>query len=523
MDLRDKKVLVVGLARTGEATAEFLLRRGARVTITEKKSREALGVRAETWIRRGVTLETGGHTLANFLNADLIVPSPGVPRVPEFAAALDRGIPVWSEIELASRYLKGTIVGITGTNGKSTTTTLLHLILKNAGRPAFLAGNIGTPLISFVDRSRDDHLYVTEISSFQLEYVRTFRAALAVILNLSGNHLDWHGTMDEYAAAKAKLLLGQKPGDRAVLNREDARIWSWKDKAASDVFGFSGRRPVRRGAFVQDEWIMIRDDRASVTQIAGNSRVVRDDRGSGAQIAGNSRVVRDDRASGAQIAGNSRVVRDDRASGIQIAGNSRVVRDKQDQRILPVSEIKLPGRHNQENVLAAALAARLLGVPASRIRTSVRGFRGLEHRLEPVLTVRGVSFVNDSKATTVDATLKALDSFDRPLILILGGKDKGTDFRPLRRAMKRGVKSVVLVGAATEKIRTVLRGVVPLIEARTYAEVVHKGFAAASRGDIVLLAPACTSWDMFADFEERGRVFKREVKRLAAELKRGRG
>jgi len=455
MDLRDKNVLVVGLARTGEATADFLLRRGARVTITEKKSREALGPKAEAWIRRGVTLETGGHTLASFLGADLIVPSPGVPRVPEFAAALDRGIPVWSEIELASRFLKGTIVGITGTNGKSTTTTLLHRILKDAGRPAFLAGNIGTPLISLIDRSRDDHLYVTEISSFQLEYVRTFRAALALILNISGNHLDWHGTLDEYAAAKAKLLLGQKPGDKAVLNREDARIWGWKDAAVSDVFGFSGKRPVRRGAFVSDDWIVVRDDR--------------------------------------------------------------------DQRILPVSEIKLPGLHNRENVLAAVLAARLLGVPASRIRASVRGFRGLEHRLEPVLTIRGVSFVNDSKATTVDATLKALASFDRPVILILGGKDKGTDFRPLRRAVRRGVKSVVLVGSATEKIRTVLQGAVPLTEARTYAEVVRQGFAAASRGDVVLLAPACTSWDMFADFEERGRVFKREAKRLAAELRRGRG
>jgi UDP-N-acetylmuramoylalanine--D-glutamate ligase len=479
MDLRDKKVLVVGLARTGEATAGFLLRRGARVTITEKKPREALGPKAETWIRQGVTLETGGHTLASFLNSDLIVPSPGVPRVPEFAAALERGIPVWSEIELASRYLKGTIVGITGTNGKSTTTTLLHRILKDAGRPAFLAGNIGTPLISFVDRSRDDHFYVTEISSFQLEYIPTFRAALALILNISGNHLDWHGTLDEYAAAKAKLLLGQRPGDRSVLNREDARIWSWKDKAASDVFGFSGRRPVRRGAFIQDEWIVVRND-----------RIVRDNK-----VVMHNKVVYDE----------------------------KLVRDDRDQRILPVSEIKLPGLHNRENVLAAALAARLLGIPASRIRASVRGFRGLEHRLEPVLTVRGVSFVNDSKATTVDATLKALASFDRPLILILGGKDKGADFQPLRRAVKHGVKSVVLVGSAAEKIRTVLQGAVPLIEARTYAEVVRKSFAAASRGDIVLLAPACTSWDMFADFEERGRVFKREAKRLAAELKRGRG
>jgi len=455
MDLQGKNVLVVGLARTGEATAEFLLRRGAHVTITEKKSREALGPKADKWTRRGVNLETGGHTLASFLGADLIIPSPGVPRVPEFAAAIARGIPVWSEIELAFRFLKGTIVGITGTNGKSTTTTLLHRILKDSGRKAFLAGNIGTPLISFVDRSRDDHLYITEISSFQLEYIRTFRAAVALILNLSGNHLDWHGTMDDYAAAKAKLVFGQKSGDTVILNREDARIWGWKDAAVSTVCGFSPKRPLRRGAFIHDGWI--------------------------------------------------------------------VIRDAQDQRILPISEIKLPGRHNQENVLAATLAARLLGTAPSRIRASVRGFRGLAHRLETVLTVRGVTFINDSKATTVDATLKALASFDRPIILILGGKDKGADFTPLRRVLKNKVKRVILIGVATEKIRTVLEGAVPLIEARTYAEVVRNAFAAASRGDIVLLAPACTSWDMFADFEERGRVFKREVRRLAAGFARGRG
>jgi len=456
MDLQGRNTLVVGLARTGEATADFLLRRGARVTITESKSREELGPKAEAWIRRGVALETGGHTRETFLAADLIVPSPGVPRHPEFAAAMERGIPVLSEIELAFRFLKGTIVGITGTNGKSTTTTLLHRILKDAGRKAFLAGNIGTPLISFVDKSRDDHLFVTEISSFQLEYIRDFRVSLALILNLSGNHLDWHGSMDDYAAAKKKLLLGQKAGDAAVLNREDPRVWSWRDAAASTVSGFSSKRPVSRGAFLRDGWIVNRDG-------------------------------------------------------------------QEEKRILPVSEIKLPGLHNRENVLAAAAAARLLGVSPSRIRSTVRAFRGLEHRLEPVATIRGVSFVNDSKATTVDASLKALASFTRPVVLILGGKDKGSDFHPLRKAVRKGVKSVVLIGAAKEKIRVALEGTVPLLEAGTYAEVVRTAFAAAAPGDVVLLAPACTSWDMFRDFEERGRVFKREVRRLAVRPKRKRG
>jgi len=492
MDFAGRNVLVVGLARTGEATAEFLLRRGARVTITESKSREDLGPRAEYWTRRGVKLETGGHTLASFLNADLIIPSPGVPRHPEFAAAIARGIPVWSEIELAARHLKGKIIGITGTNGKSTTTTLLHRILKDDGRKAFLAGNIGTPLISFVDKSRDDHMYVTEISSFQLEYVHAFRAPLALILNLSGNHLDWHASMEDYAAAKAKLLFGQKAGDAAVLNREDAAIWAWKDAAVSDIYGFSGKRPVRRGAFIR----AVCDN-----QDASGNR--------GSRVVCDSRADRVD-----QVVSDNR---DDRVAWV-------VVRDeKGERRILPVSEIKLPGLHNRENVLAATAAAGLLGVAPSRIRASVRGFRGLEHRLEQVATIRGVSFVNDSKATTVDAALKALASFTRPVVLILGGKDKGSDFRPLRRAVRRGVKTVVLVGAAREKIRAALAGTVPLLEAGTYPEVIRTAYAAASPGDIVLLAPACTSWDMFRDFEERGRIFKREVRRLAARPKQRRG
>ncbi len=248
--------------------------------------------------------------------------------------------------------------------------------------------------------------------------------------------------------AKAKLVLGQKPGDATVLNREDARVWAWKEAAVSDVFAFSGKRPVRRGAFVRDGWVVVRD-----------------------------------------------------------GGEER--------RILPVSEIKLPGLHNRENVLAAAAAARLLGIAPSRIRASVRGFRGLEHRLEPVATVGGVSFINDSKATTVDATLKALAGFTRPVVLILGGKDKGSDFRPLRKAVRRGVKAVVLVGSAREKSGKPSPGSFPCSRPR------HTRKSSGRPGPRPLPAtsscspPACTSWDMFRDFEERGRVFKREVRRLA--------
>ena len=454
MDLRDKKVLIVGLGKTGEAAADFLLRRGARVTISEKKTAAELGPRFARWTDRGAAVETGGHTPATFLAADLIIPSPGVPPLPEYRAAQDRGIPVLSEIELAFRFLKGSIIGITGTNGKSTTTTLLHKILKEAGRKAYLAGNIGTPLLSFVDKSRDDHIYVTEISSFQLEYIDAFQASMAVFLNVSQNHLDWHETFDGYFASKKKLVTAQGKTDRAVLNRDDALVWRLKDEAESDIFGFSRRRFLRRGCFLRDEWI--------------------------------------------------------------------VVRDKEERKILPIRDIRLPGLHNQENVMAAVMAARLAGVEPERIRRSVGTFEGLEHRLELVQSVKGVRFINDSKATTVDATLKALQSFDAPVVLILGGKDKGADFTKLRRLVKARAKKIVLVGAAAEKIRKALDGIVPIEEARSFSEVVPRAFAAASRGDVVLLAPACTSWDMFKNFEERGRVFKRSVRALAQRIERKR-
>jgi UDP-N-acetylmuramoylalanine--D-glutamate ligase len=259
MELRDRNVLVVGFERTGEALCRFLLDRGARVRVTEKKPAEALGERMRDHAGRGVVFETGGHQAASFLGADLIVPSPGVPPIPELAAARAKGVPVISEIELAYLFLRGRIVGITGSNGKSTTATLVHEILKGAGLRSRLAGNIGTPLISFVDRSRDDDIYVAEISSFQLEYAERFTPAVAAILNVSENHLDWHGTFECYFAAKKKLVLRQGPDGVAVLNRDDPRIWGLRSEARSQVYGFSLKRRPAQGAFIDDGWIVVKD------------------------------------------------------------------------------------------------------------------------------------------------------------------------------------------------------------------------------------------------------------------------
>ncbi len=450
MELSNRNVLVVGFELTGEAVCRFLLDHGARVLVTEKKNEDAFGKRVERWRKRGVRFETGGHRPRSFLEADLIVPSPGVPPLTEISAARGIGVPVLSEIELASRFLKGSIIAITGSNGKSTTTTLIDRILKDAGLKSFLAGNIGTPLISFVGGSRDDHIYVTEVSSFQLAYVDRFKPHISVFLNISQNHLDWHKTFEAYFETKKKLVLGLEDRDKAVLNRDDPLVWKLAGDTRAEVYGFSRKRSVRTGCSLEDGWIIFRD------------------------------------------------------------GKSR--------RLFPASRIPLPGLHNLENVMAAAVVGRLLGMPASRIQKSVAAFKGLEHRLEEAGEVGGVRFINDSKATTVDATLKALASLDRKVVLILGGRDKGGDFALLRRPLKSRVKSVILVGEAKEKIESALRGTVPMETARSYREVVEKGYAAAARGDVVLLAPACTSWDMFKNFEERGRLFKREVKRLAAKV-----
>jgi UDP-N-acetylmuramoylalanine--D-glutamate ligase len=446
MDIAGKRILIVGLGKTGEAVANFLFSRGASVTITEIKTVEELGSRARFWTEMGATMETGKHDLRSFLNADIIVPSPGAASLPELTVARKAGIKIISEIELAFHFLKGRIVGITGTNGKSTTATLAHKILKEAGHKAYLAGNIGTPLISFVDKSRAENIYVTEISSFQLEHIDRFKPDISVFLNVSLNHLDWHASFADYYGTKKKLVITQGKEDTAILNRDDRLVWTLAKEVHPKIYAFSSKGEVGRGCFLKEGWIVLRDEK--------------------------------------------------------------------EERLLRVSEVPLPGRHNQENVMAAALVGHCLGVSPREMRSSVKTFTGLEHRLEKVLTLRRVDFINDSKATTVDATINALRSFDKRIVLILGGRDKGADFTQLRRPVREKVKKVILLGEAKEKIRSGLRRVVPIEDAASLREAVALSFASASPGEMVLLAPACTSFDMFKNFEARGRAFKKEVRRL---------
>jgi len=451
MELRDKRVLVVGLGKTGEALCRFLLGQGARVTVVDKQPAEKLGPRADRWRERGVTVVAGSQDQRYFLDKDLVVPSPGVPPIAELETARAKGISVLSELELASRFLRGTIVGITGSNGKSTTATLAHKILKEAGLKAFLAGNIGTPLMSFVAKSRPDDVYVTEISSFQLNYAETFKPAVCAFLNISINHIDWHGTFKQYLEAKKKLLQNQDANDAAILNRDDPRVWPLRQSGPFQTFGFSRRASVARGCYLRGSRILLVDGKT--------------------------------------------------------------------QELMRTTDIPLPGAHNWENVMAAALIGHRLGVALPRIRRSVRSFRGLEHRLEKVLTLKGVTFINDSKATTVDATIKALESFQEKVVVILGGKDKGADFTLLRKPLRGRVRKAILIGQAAAKIRTALDGHAPLEDASSLREAILRGFESARRGDVVLLAPACASFDMFKDFEDRGRSFKRDVRRLAERMR----
>lgn len=453
MDLKGKKVLVVGLGKTGEAVCQFLLSRGAHVRVSEKKRKEELNKKISIWIEKGVMVETGKHKQQSFLEADLIIPSPGVPPIPQLKSAKDRGAKIISEIELAYHFLKGTIVGITGSNGKSTTASLAHKILLEGGVPSYLGGNIGTPLINFVEQSKEDDVYVTEISSFQLQYIEHFKASVSVFLNVSPDHLDWHPSFSDYYGAKKKLIRYQTENEKTILNQDDPLVWNLHTEAKASVYAFSRKKKVRPGCFLQGDWIVF-------------------------------------------------------ANGTE-------------DKLMKTSEIAIFGLHNQENVMAAALVGHLFSLPLTQIRESIQSFQGLEHRLEKVTTIKGVAFYNDSKATNVDAALKSIQSFDQEIILIAGGRDKGGDFEKLKMPVEERAKKIILLGEAKEKLKKALRNTVSMEEASSMEEAVSQGFLEASPGDVVLLAPACTSFDMFQNFEERGRIFKQAVFELKKRQEKG--
>jgi UDP-N-acetylmuramoylalanine--D-glutamate ligase len=447
MELRGKRVLVVGLARTGVAAAQFCVAHNAIVTATETRGEvELAGIPAKLR-EEGVMLELDGHTEKTFLAQDLIIPSPGVPADdPVLVTARAKGITVWSEIELAYRFLEGKLIGITGSNGKTTTTTLVHHILKSAGVESFLAGNVGTPLISVVEQVVAGTVAVVELSSFQLELIETFRPDIGVFLNLTPDHLDRHKTLEAYGAAKARLFENQTELDAAVLNLDDQLSRQYLPKKAQ-VFWFSRKKGTAQGACLYGQDIFITHGR-------------------------------------------------------------------QEEFVMKQSEISLPGAHNVENVLAAITAARLAGVDAKTIGKAARSFKGVEHRLEFVAEIRGVRYFNDSKATNVDATLKALDAFPGRILIILGGKDKGSDYTVLQDSLQQKAILALLIGAAAEKIESQIAGSVVIERAGTLQRAVAIAVRTAKAGDIVLLAPACASFDQFQNYEQRGQVFKELVRAL---------
>ena len=452
MELKNKRVLVVGLGKSGKSAALFLRALGAQVTVSDSRSAEALAGEIPALLDAGVMVETGGHGLLTFRRQDLIVVSPGVPYdTPELKQVRAFGLPIIGELELASRFLQGQVVAITGSNGKTTTTALLGKIFADAGGPTLVGGNIGTPVIDLIAESTPQTVSVLEVSSFQLETVEEFRPHIAVVLNITPDHLDRHGTFENYAAMKTRLTAQQTPEDFLLLNAEDKPTQILAAATKAKVFWFSGRRAIKQGAFVHGESVVFLPREGA-----------------------------------------------------------------KPEPVMPVAEISLKGAHNVENVLAAVCAARLGGVPAQSIRASVASFKAVEHRLEFVATVRGVAFYNDSKATNVDATKKALEAFAGGVHLILGGKDKNSDYTELADLLRARVKIVYTIGSAAEKIERHLAGVVKIVSAGTLDRAVREAAQLAVAGDVVLLAPACASFDQFESYEHRGRVFKDLVKQLLA-------
>ncbi len=452
MEVAGKKVLVMGAARSGIACARFLAERGAVVALIDRKPIEEWSDEAKALKALGVGLVAGDAPSWLLDQLELVVVSPGVPtasipiRYAERAGAL-----VIGEVELASRFMRGRTVAITGTNGKTTTTTLIGELLKDAGLSVQVGGNIGTPLVSMVESSRDDGWTVAELSSFQLETIVDFHPSVALCLNVTPNHMDRYETLMDYAAAKHRIFRNQTAGDVAILNADDEIVSSWAEGLSAHVVLFSVRRELEEGMF-------LRDGREIVSRTRAGERVL---------------MTRD--------------------------------------------EMQLRGLHNVENVLAALAAGLACGAAPASMRETVGSFRPVEHRLEQVALIEGVKFYNDSKATSVDATLKALEAFADDagkVVLILGGRGKRAPYGPLAPLVRERVRKLILIGEDAETIEAELKDFAPTERADDMADAVRRAFAAATAGDTVLLAPACASFDMFQSFEHRGQVFKEAVRDL---------
>lgn len=447
-----KRVHVIGLGSlgTGRAVARALLARGAKVTVSDCKPAAALQSELAALKDTGAVILTGAGAYRGIEDAELVVPSPGVPLdIPPLLRAREAGAKIVSEIELAYWLAPCPIIAITGTKGKTTTTVLLGAILTDAGLPALVSGNIGKPLIKLAEKAKPETILVAEVSSFQLEATAAFRPRIAVMLNLSPDHLDRHESMDAYRAAKLRIFANQEQSDTAVINKSDPAVWALRDLTRARVLAFSTQEPVAEGADIVEGWL-------------------------------------------------------------RVLG----------QPICPASSVRLRGRHNLGNVLAALAAAKAIGAPLDNAGLTLQHFPGIEHRLEVVGSVGGVLFVNDSQATTPLAAIAALEAFDERIVLIAGGRPKVHEFGELADAIARRGVSLIAIGEAAQEIVGAARraGAPEVAHAASLPEAARMAYRRARPGDVVLLSPACASFDMFENMSQRGRIFKETIARLKQEV-----
>jgi UDP-N-acetylmuramoylalanine--D-glutamate ligase len=467
MELANKTIIVVGLGVTGIAVARFLKKRGAVVIVTDQATEETLGSRAQKIHEMGVAMELGRHRSQTFEKADLVVLSPGVAHTIEpVLRAKKHGIPVIGEIELASRFIKAPILAVTGTNGKTTTTEILGSMLKQSGFNVFVGGNIGNPLIGYADGEQKADFIVAEISSFQLDTIDTFRPIIGVLLNITVDHLDRYPNFDAYAASKIRIFENQQPGDIAVLNGSDPLVRSLTEPLKSTKLYYASLNH-------EDEGVVNNGTRIG---FRFNKSKKRDNKGPIAHLASCNR------------------------------------------RFLNVSNLKLVGRHNLENAAAAALAALAAGASPETVQEALNRYQGAAHRLEHIDTMHGVDFFNDSKATNVDAVIRAVESFSKPVVLIMGGLDKGGNFKALREVLARHAKKLIVMGKAAALIQSALGDTVPTISAASMADAVKQAYRVVSPDNVILLSPGCASFDMYDNYAQRGDDFRKAVKNFKLQI-----
>ncbi len=453
MELANKNILIVGLGRTGIASAQFANNRGAIVTLTDIASEKELGSYAKIAREMGIRLELDQHRTRTFETADLILLSPGVSHtIKPVKKAKNKGITVLGEIEFAFKFINEPIVAITGTNGKTTTTTLVGKMLNSSGFKTFVGGNIGNPLIGYADKKEKAEIVVAEVSSFQLDTIDSFKPKVGVLLNITEDHLDRYPNFKAYAKSKVRIFKNQQENDTAVLNGSDPFVRSLCRNIKSRKLQFynhiNSNVEIKEGA-----------------------------------VFNNKRII--------------------------------IHTKEREEKTIDLSSTNLLGKHNLENAAAASVAALAAGGKLQGIQTALNKFTGLPHRLEYVSNIERVRYYNDSKATNIHSTMKALETFNQPVILIMGGRDKGSNFRLIEALIRKHVKKLIIMGEAKKDIKSALEHISPLQIADTMEDAVFEAYLASEPGDVVLLSPACSSFDMYSNYAERGDFFCEIVNHLS--------